>query len=77
MSNQLVDVTMHIDEDTSHEVRETLRNHLLDMDGVAAAVYHDEKPHLMIIEYDPEVVKSTAFIQAAETHQLHAKLVGL
>jgi len=40
---------MHIDENTSHEDREVFRDALLGMDGVMAAAYHDEKPHLMVI----------------------------
>jgi hypothetical protein len=53
MADQMVDITLHIDEDTSNEDREKLRDKILGMDGTMAAAYHDEKPHLMVIEYDP------------------------
>ena len=77
MSEKMTDVTMHIDEDTSHEQREALRDHLLQQDGVLAAAYHDEKPHLVVIEYDPELVNSSDFVEIAKGSGLHAQLIGL
>jgi len=77
MSEKMTDVTMHIDEETSHEQREALRDHLLQKDGVLAAAYHDEKPHLVVIEYDPDLVKSSDFIDIAKSSGLHAQLIGL
>jgi hypothetical protein len=77
MTDQMVDITLHIDEDTSNEDREKLRDKILGMDGTMAAAYHDEKPHLMVIEYDPNVVNSLAFVKVAQDNGLHAELVGL
>jgi len=77
MSDQIADITMHIDENTTHEAREKLRDKLLSMDGVMAASYHDEKPHLMVMAYDPDVVNSLTFVKTAEEQGLHAELVGL
>lgn len=77
MTGSMVDITLHIDEETSHEDREKFRDKLLGMDGVDAAAYHDEKPHLMIIEYDPDVIKSLAFVNLAKENGLHAELLGL
>jgi len=44
-----VDVTLHIDEELSHGNLEDFRDVLLHEDGVYAASFHDERPHLMII----------------------------
>ena len=77
MDTRIAEVTFHIDEATSHEERESLRNVLLAMDGVVAAAYHDEKPHLMLIEYMPEKLDSLVFVEAAKKHGLHAELIGL
>jgi hypothetical protein len=67
---------MHVDENTTHEDREVFRDALLSMDGVMAAAYHDEKPHLMVIIYDPGLVKSIEFVNAAKLHGLHAELIA-
>jgi hypothetical protein len=77
METQMVDVTLHLDEETSHEDREKLRDALLNMNGVMAASYHDEKPHLVIIEYNPDIIKSDEFVKAAKANGLHAELIGL
>jgi hypothetical protein len=77
MVTKLADVTLHIDEETSHDSREKFRDILLSMDGVMAAVYHDEKPHLILIEYNPDAIQSIAFVDAAKRQGLHAELIGL
>jgi hypothetical protein len=77
MTTQIADITMHIDENTTHEARERLRDELLGMDGVMAASYHDEKPHLIVMAYDPNVVNSLTFVKTAQEQGLHAELVGL
>ena len=77
MSDYMADVTLHIDENTTHDEREKFRDVLLAMDGVMAAAYHDEKPHLMIIEYDPKVVNSIDFVNTARNSGFHAELIGL
>ena len=76
MNTRHAEVTFHIDEETSHDERERFRDVLLAMDGVMAASYHDEKPHLMLIEYNPEVIKSIEFVDAAKKQGLHAELIG-
>ena len=76
MGTKLAEVTLHIDEDTSHDERESFRDVLLAMDGIMAAAYHDEKPHLMLIEYNPDVIHSIEFVNAANKHGLHAELIG-
>lgn len=76
MSDLMVDVTLHLDENTTHDEREQFRDTLLAMDGVMAAACHDEKPHLIIIEYDPDGVNSIEFVNAAKKSGYHAELVG-
>jgi hypothetical protein len=76
MNTRHAEVTFHIDEETSHDERERFRDVLLAMNGVMAASYHDERPHLMLIEYNPAVVNSIEFVNAAKQQGLHAELIG-
>jgi len=69
-------VAMHIDEDTTHEEREGLRDLFLSMNGVMAAAYHDEKPHLMVVIYKPDLVKSIEFVNAARDRGFHVELIA-
>ena len=77
MGTKMTDITLHIDENTTHDDREAFRDNLLSMSGVMAAASQDAKPHLMVIEYDPDVIDSSEFINAASQSGLHAELVGL
>ena len=77
MGSKMVDVTMHIDEDTTHNDREQLRDKILLKGGVMAATYHDDKPHLMVIEYDPEEIDASEFTKIASESGLHSELIGL
>lgn len=77
MSNSMVDVTIHIDEKVSADARGELQDKLLAMKGVMAAASHDDKPHLMVVEYDPEVVNSSQILSQVKDAGVHAELIGL
>lgn len=77
MMTKMVDVTLHIDEDTTHEERESFRDSLLATSGVMFADIRDEKPHLMIVGYDPDNVAPQTFIAVAQRRGYHAELIGL
>jgi hypothetical protein len=76
MDVKIADVTLHIDENTSHDEREKFRDVLLAMDGVMAADCNDKTSHIMLIEYNPDVIKSIEFVNVAKEHNLHAELIG-
>jgi hypothetical protein len=77
MGTRWAEVTLHIDEDTTHDERENFRDRLLNKGGVMAASCHDERPHLMLIEYDPDAINSMEFLEEAKSCGLHAELIGL
>lgn len=77
MGTKMVDVMVHIDEDITHNERESLRDKVLARDGVMAASCHDKTPHLLMVEYDPDVLSSKAILDTVETAGVHAELVGL
>ena len=68
---------IHIDPDIGHQNRENLRDMILNHEGVEAAAYHDEKPHLMIVEYDPDQVSSQELLAIVTSQGVNAELVGL
>jgi len=73
----IVDVTIHVDETVDHdrrtEIADTVRAHK----GVAGVAHHDEKPHLMIVEYDPAEVTAQALLKVVLEQGVHAELVGM
>lgn len=77
MSQSMADVTIHIDEDTDAEFRERIQDNLRELDGVMAASSHDNRPHLLIVEYDPERVNSRTLLDTVTANGVHAQLIGL
>ena len=51
MDINLVDVTLHIDENLSAEQRETIEESLRALDGVVSVHNSDKTAHLTIVEY--------------------------
>jgi hypothetical protein len=56
MSIHMTDVTFHLDEKLEHDAREKVRDTLLAQDGVMAAASKDETPHLVVVEYGPDLI---------------------
>jgi hypothetical protein len=77
MEGQMVDVMLHIDEILDQKSCEDLRDELLQTKGVLAADSDKQKRHLMIIEYDPEIVAPARFIEIARQRGLHTQLIGM
>ena len=74
---EMVDVTVHIDETVGHERRTEITDTVRGHRGVMAVAHHDEKPHLMIIEYNPDEVTSQELLQVVLDQGVHAELIGL
>ena len=77
METKMVDVTLHIDEETTPDEREHLRDQLLKLDGVMAADYRNNQPHLMIVEYNPDRIASKKLLEVTQDRGYHAELVGM
>jgi hypothetical protein len=74
---EMVDVTMHIDETVDHNRRVKIADTVRAHNGVMAVSHHDEKPHLIIVEYDPNAVTSKQLLQLVLDQGVHAELIGL
>ena len=77
MDIQMIDVMVHIDEDLNKAQRNMLEKHMRMQDGVIALGYHDERPHLMIVEYNPECTSSSNILHLVKRHGYHAELIGM
>jgi hypothetical protein len=73
----LADITVHIDENVDHAVREKIQDEVRALDGVVAALSHDERPHLMVVEYNPQAVDSQGILACIKALGVHAELIGL
>ena len=77
MDINLVDVTLHIDENLSAEQRETIEESLRALDGVVSVHNSEKTAHLTIVEYNPAVMESQKILKRVTDQGVHAKLVGL
>ena len=73
----LVDILVHVDESIDHDHREALTDKVRGVSGVGVARLDDAKPHLMIVEYDPDAVKAIDVLNCVKEDGVHAELVGL
>mgnify|MGYP001816803021 FL=1 len=77
MDIQLADVTIHVDENLEVAERAEIEQKLRAIDGVVSVHNPDDKPHLAVVEYDPNKVKSTVLLETVKVEGVHAQLVGL
>ncbi len=77
MSTTMLDVILHIDEETTHDEREDLRDAFLSKNGVMTADCRDDRPHLMIVGYDPEDITSIELLATAQNRGYHAELIAM
>jgi Glu-tRNA(Gln) amidotransferase subunit E-like FAD-binding protein len=73
----MADVVIHINEAVEHDRRVEIADAIRDHVGVMGVAHHDEKPHLLIVEYDPAQAHATDLLKVALDQGVHAQLVGL
>ncbi len=77
MDIKLVDIIIHIDETLSHDVRQDIDGKLRTIDGVVSVANHDDKSHLLIIEYNPDRTSSSKLLSTVRNMGVHAEMIGL
>lgn len=71
------DVVIHLDEELDDEHIHKLEKELGQRDGVYSACVHEDKRHLMLVDYDPDDVHSSELLQHVRQSGIHAELIGL
>lgn len=74
---KLVDVTIHIDNETDTEVRGKIDTALRSLNGVVSVHMPDEEPHLLTVEYNPDVTTSAHMLTTVRELAGHAEMIGL
>ena len=74
---QLADVTIHIDAETSKDIREKIESALRNLSGVVSVHMPDDEPHLLVVEYNPEATTSTHMLTTVRELAGHAEMIGL
>ena len=77
MSATTADVVVHIDETLPPDQLKTLENHIHNLGGVVSANNRADKPHLILVTYDPTKLKSHDILVKVQSEGIRAELVGL
>jgi hypothetical protein len=72
----MADVVIHINEAVDHDQRVAIADAIRAHAGVMGVSHHDEKPHLLIVEFDPDQVHAKDLLQVALAKGVHAQLIG-
>ena len=77
MGHDTADVTVHIDETLDHARLETVAERVRKGLGIASAVFHDTRPHFLLVRYDPAKIDAIAVHRLVTEQGVHAELIGL
>ena len=77
MEIKLVDVMVHVDESIDKAARGAMEDKVRRLDGVVSVGNHDEKPHLMLVEYNPDKTSSADILACVKDEGVHAEIIGL
>jgi len=77
METDIADVTIHIDETLSRERTDQLCDRVRELAGVTGVRCAEERPHLLVVEYEPGLVDSHRLLRRVTTQGVHAQLIGL
>jgi len=77
MDINLVDITVHIDENLSPEQRIDINDSIRALDGVVSVHGSSKTSHLTIVQYDPDVMDSQKILKRITDQGAHAELIGM
>ena len=77
MNIDLADVTLHVDETLDKNGLSELENAFRQREGVVSVHVDERRPHLFVLEYNPQLVNSKDLVKITEFQGLHAELIGL
>jgi hypothetical protein len=77
MDIQLADVVVHIDQTLERQRRVEIEEQLRAIEGVVSVHNPDDRPHLSIVEYNPDKTNSEAILSTVTNQGVRAQLVGL
>ena len=72
----VADVTLHVDETLGKDARAKLEKDLRSLDGVTDVRSSAKAPHLLVVRYEADHVKSKDILKVVLGDRLHAELIG-
>ena len=70
------DIVIHINETLDNNQRSTFSKKVKDIDGVKSASLQDDRPHLMLVAYNPNKIKALHVLEGVNKTGVSAQIVG-
>jgi len=77
MDIHLADVTLHVDQSLNQNEMGKLETAIRQKEGVVSVHINPQKNHLVLVQYNPEVVHSKEFMDILQHQGLKGELIGL
>ena len=77
MDIQLADVTLHVDQTLQAEEMSKIEEAFRQRDGIVSVHFNPQRRHLMLVEYNPQKVRSRDLIDMLRFLGLRGELIGL
>jgi len=71
-----IGLVLHIDDTLGETHRNDIEVALESEQGVSSAHFTERRPHLMVVEYDPELTSSVHILEKVTGHRVRAELIG-
>jgi len=71
-----VGLVLHIDDTLGEARREDIEQAVGAENGVESVHFAERRPHLMVVEYDPDLTSSTNILTRLNRQSVHAALIG-
>ena len=71
-----VGIVLHVDENLDEPRRDTISYTLESEQSIGSAHFTHGRPHLMIVEYDPDLTSSVSVLDSVKHQHVHAELIG-
>jgi hypothetical protein len=71
-----IGLVLHVDDSLPEPRRTHIAVALESEQGVSSAHFTERRPHLMVVEYDPDVTSSVHILNKVTSHSVRAELIG-
>lgn len=70
------ELVMHVNDELNIAARRQIEANILGKEGVTAAHFNDNRPHLMVIKYDPRQIDSFEIMHEVKQGKVHAERIS-
>ncbi len=77
MADITADVTVHVDETLDHGRLQGIAEAVRGAPGIVSADFHDDRPHFLLVRYDPGRTDAHTVHGLVTAQGVHAEIIGM